>query len=468
MSQRRISQTLQRIIAILLLSLPLVVGAIFTVLQGIDPADSWSRGEEKSGAPQAVDDSALIQARRAAGEANSQAGFLIGGTKELVDATAAIDGATADIEDPIRRAREGSQQLSQGLVELQNATGSLGAGATDVANGVEQAVNQVVGFEVVRGQIISALDNYLAQIEDSKDPEVIALKGNLKDLRERAMTFQIDPALKGQLEKLRDGSREVANQLAAPGFAYHDGVYTATKGSKELADGLVQLENGAGEALQAVEQLKGGAARINDMANLTKDRIGAVQRAMPIAPVGTEQAEEQGITKALAPMYGFLIAALILLGSALASRNHRVIMALTTVLISLVGAISFHILTTGASVGDSAMVALILGLVSLASMMAGMVLSRHFSDVVAQILSLVIAVGQIAVVGWAWHLAAINETHSTWMALSALFPVHYPTAALVALGNSGSQAAVILAIGVLIGFNLAALGSLWMTKKTQA
>ena len=78
----------RRAIAALIVALPVLVGAIYSLASGIDPADTWSDSTARAGAPTVVDDSVLVDARRATGEASSQAGLLTGGTKQLVDGVA--------------------------------------------------------------------------------------------------------------------------------------------------------------------------------------------------------------------------------------------------------------------------------------------------------------------------------------------------------------------------------------------
>ncbi|GAA1471146.1 hypothetical protein P4N68_08730 [Corynebacterium felinum] len=440
---------LKRLIALALMSVPLIAGAAYTSTAKLDPAATWSVGEEREGAPAAIDDSVLVDARRATGEASSQAGFLKNGTQELVDATSGIAGRTGEVTGPIAQARDGSARLSNGMVELQAATGQLGDGATKVADGVETAVNQVIGLEAVRGQILAALDRHIEDLKNTKNSDLVRLRDQMRGFREQVLTFQLDEATRRQLEDLRGGSREIANQLAVPGYGYHDGIYTATKGSKELADGLAKLDEGVGQALGKVGELEDGAKKIDDMAGLTKERISAIQRAMPIVSAGTSEAQERGVQQTLAPMYAFLIAALVLLGAGLRGRNTRVLSIITAAVLAALAAGLAALLGTGMETQQVMGVAATSFLLALASILTGSIFIRVFGTTGGQILALVGAGTQLAVVGWAWNLASTSQISSTWLTVSSLMPVHYPTAAIAALGNSGSNNSIGLGIGVL-------------------
>ena len=131
--------------------------------------------------------------------------MLTGGTKQLVDGVGKITGGTDDISTALTNGKEGTQKLSDGMTQLQAATGQMGQGATKVADGVETAVNQVTGFEAVRGQIVVAIDGYLERIKDAQDPDTVKLREDLGTLRQQATTFTLDDTTKSQLEEMKTG-----------------------------------------------------------------------------------------------------------------------------------------------------------------------------------------------------------------------------------------------------------------------
>ncbi|WBT09026.1 hypothetical protein PAB09_01365 [Corynebacterium sp. SCR221107] len=444
--------------AIALLAVPVVAGATYAAATDTDIASAWSSDTAAApAAPAAIDDSLLVDARRAAGEAGSQAGFLKQGTGQLVDGTGQLADGAKQLADGATSAKDGAAALSQGMVELQAGTGQLGAGATQVADGVGAAVDQVVGLEAARGQILGAVDRVLADTKDSKDPDVVSFRGQLESLRDQVTTFQLDESVTSQLTALRDGSRELANQLNTPGYAFHDGIYSATKGAKELSDGLNSLGDGIDEALSGVDELNTGATKIDTMATTNKDKIDAVTRALPAAQAGTAQADEAGITRSLPPMYAFLLAVGVLLVAAFGARR--------TLAQTLLAGVALAVLTGGLvwllGTGIGAVLALtsagIAGLLFAATALAGPILGKAAPA---------LAVLQTAVVGWVWTHAATSPVSTAWQFVAGLMPVHYSTTAISALGNGGSSQAVWLSIAVLAA--LAAAGGVatrWVGQK---
>lgn len=445
---------LKRAIVALLVAVPLLGGATFSTLAGIDPADAWSATDNREGAPAVIDDSLLIDARRATGEANSQAGFLVNGTKQLTEGTKKISGRSGEVTGAVTAATDGSKKLSDGLVELQAATGQLGDGATKVADGVETAVNQLVTFEVVRGQIVGTIDRYLDDLKGATDADSVELREQLTGFREQASSFQLDEGTRKQLEELRDGSREIANQLHVPGYAYHDGIFSATKGAKELHDGLNQLNAGVDEALAGVGELESGAVKIDDMAKLTKEKISAIQRAMPITQAGTPEAEAAGVTRTFAPMYAFLISAGVLLGAALHRRGDREQWWLSALVVLGLGGMATIL---SVILGSGIEAVQILGITGLAVLLAasaligGMLLCRILGPRIGTVAAILGSLAQVGIVGWAWNSATTSAVDTAWLALSSLTPVHYSTAGLAALGNSGGVSTMVgISYGVLL------------------
>lgn len=457
----------------LLVALPLIIGTAIAALSGLDPAKTWSSDAEPAGAPVAssptgIDPSQLVDARRAAGEAGSQAGFLVAGTGELVEGTGKMREGTAGVEDQFGAAVTGSQQLSQGMVELQAGLGQLGPGAIQVADGVGIAVDQVVGFGAFRGQLLTGIDQMLSKMEGSRDPEVIAARDQLISLRSQAEVFELDETTSNQLSQLKSGSREIANQLGVPGYAFHDGIYSATKGSQELAAGLSQAQGGMDDALEGVNALSEGAVKIDNMAGQTQDRIGAIQRSLPAvqAAPATGDASAEGSTRALTPTYAMLIASLVLLGGAAAgavagfTRHRWILLGAATAVFTTLGVILLAILSTGLTVAAGALAAVILALGVLTSAGLTHLMIRLLGPLTGSITAAVLGLAQIGLVGWVWKTASSAEVATVWQILANLTPVNWATSGLTSLGNDGSQQALWLSLGVLAG--TAVLGALGM------
>ena len=243
-----------------------IVALVFlaAVLLPMQPASTWVSSGTGAQATQATDP--LADTRRAASDAASQLSLLTTGTGQLVNGVGELDEGKGLLVDAIAQARGGAQELSNGMVQLQAGTGQLGAGATQLADSVGEIVAQVAGFEAVRGQVVAAIDRNLEATKDSKDPDVVASRESLQELRHQAATAEIPADAVAKMNQLRDGSRDLANQLAVPGYAYHDGIYTATNGAASLASGLAELEGQVQEASGGISQLVDGTEKINTLA----------------------------------------------------------------------------------------------------------------------------------------------------------------------------------------------------------
>lgn len=433
------------------------------------PASTWTHaGEETTGAPAvAPGPDGLVQARKAAGEAGAQAGFLTQGTGQLVDGVSQLDSSSQELINAIAAAQAGSQELSNGMVELQAGTGQLANGATQVADAIGSVAEQVTGFDAVRGQVVSTIDRTLESTKGSKDPDVKEAREALQGLRGQAETAQLPPEMLGQLEELRKGSRDVANQLAVPGYAYHDGIYSATNGAAELANGLTTLNEQASGATDGVTQLQDGAAKIDDMANKTSDQIAAIRKALPAATNtgSVQQAGQQAQPSAtLAPVAAMLIAALVLLGGTATGAAARLSPSRRWWIHGFGGL--FVVAAGGALVAvlGSGLSAAVYGLLGLA-LVAGVAASAGLADLLGGALGSrvglpiagVLAVAQVGLVGWLWRTASTAPVGKAWEYAAGATPMHWTTASLSAAGNGGSVSALWAGIGAGIALALVCL-----------
>ncbi len=452
------SPSLRNWMTALMLLIPLILGATVAAVTHLDPARSWSSADEPAAAPTPVPSRELVDARRAAGEAGAQAGFLAAGAGELKDGVAEMRTGAETLPGQFSEAVVGAQQLHQGLVELQAGVGQLGTGANDIADGVGSAVDQVLGFGALQGQLLGAIDSALTEIGDSGEPAVVEARGHLLELRGQVERLRLDGPVADQLEALKDGSRELANQLGVPGYAFHDGIYSATRGAQDLSYGLTQAQGGVDEAVSGVGKLDEGAQRIDDMATRTRDRIGDVQRALPAttATAAGETEVEEGLL-GLPPMFALLIASLVLVGGAFAGASRRwEVLAAAVPALTSAGVILLWLLGVGANAQALAWSALVLALGVVASATATRALLGAAGVVGGSIIAGVLGLAQIGVVGWVWKSLTTSEVSGTWQIVANLSPLSWATSGLTTAGNDASTSLLWLALGVLGG--MAVLG----------
>lgn len=458
-SQNRLRGVRGAILAILLV-LPLIAGAIFVASEGMDPARTWSAEGEATGAPadsQVIVPADLVDARRAAGEAGAQASLLTTGTEELAEGATELREGVAPLQEGVSEAADGAGELSQGMVELQAGVGQLGVGATEIADAVGGAVDGVVSLDAIRGQIIGAVDRTVAELEDNDDPNAVQLREELLGLNEQLTLVDIAPDLADQLIALRDGSREIANQLTTPGFAFHDGVYAATQGAADLNAGLGEIDSGMAQAVDGISQLDDGATQIDTMATNAHNRVDAVNRSLPaVAPAATTDAAEGEPTQSLSPVVAMLIAALVMLAGAMIAlaahltptRRWAIVLGGTAVTL-VGGVVALLVLATGlseASVWLSAL-ALAVGIVAAVGLTsAGITL---FGVTGGVSLAAVVGVLQLGIVGWVWKTATAAQVADWLQVVACLLPLHWATASLSAAGNLGASTPLWLCVGIL-------------------
>ncbi len=438
------------ILLCILLILPLLAGAAIAGVTGWDPARSWS--SEGTGAPSAAnaDSAALSDAARTASEAQAQAGFLKSGTGQLATGTGKLKEGADGLGGGVDKLSSGSQELYDGLVQLQSGTAQLGNGATEVANGVGAAVDQIVGLKVVQGQLLQAIDGTVKDLEGNNSAEARNIKSQLADLRVQVNNFQLDQNLTDQLTRLKEGSREISNQLAVNGYGYHDGVYKAVEGAKQLNDGTKQLDAKVDEALSGVKQLDDGAKKVDGMAKQNQSKVQEVQRALPAPTGGVQDA------RLLSPVVAMLIAVVLTLGGAClgafvvcSGRSPWLPLFGGVVVLAVLAEIMFFLLATGPT-GEAALwVGLAAVVTSLASAGLTTALLRYFGKVGAG-LAVVLGLAQIAAVGWFWKSAvAAAVVGGAWKVVMGLLPLHWTTSALTVAGNGGDHMLLWTALGVL-------------------
>lgn len=457
------------ILTALLLLIPLIAGTVFATTTSLDVSRAWSAADEVTGAPAVATSPELIDARRAAGEAGAQAGFLVSGTDELTAGTSELVDAAAPLEEGVGAAANGARQLHDGLIQLQAGTGQMGTGATEIADGVATAVEQVTGLMIVQQQIKAAMDQADRDLAASDLPEAEEIRGQLVNLRNQLDQMGLTVDMTDRLNDLRSGTRDLANQLAVPGYGYHDGIYTATNGAAELATGLEELESGVGEAIEGFTALDDGASRLDAMATLNQEKTSAIQRALPApqVPAGgvglTASAGSEG-GASLPPMYAFLISTLVMLAGAAigwATLRNRLLMAFVVFGITAMGGIALFTVALGMSTPALVASVGVLLLATVAAAVITRVLVQALGMTGAVVAAVIGWVAQVAVVAQVWSVTSVSEIDTLWRVLAGLMPLHYPTFALTSLGNSGTVAAIWMAVAVLGGLMVIGGLTLW-------
>lgn len=432
-----------------LIVLVAVAAAVLGAALKLEPADAWTSADEPvTGAPtaQTLGAEDLVAARRAAGEAASQTGLLTTGTSDLVDGTTQLDDGAGQLTEGIGTAAAGAQELSGGMTELQAGVGQLGQGATRIADGVQSATEPLVGMGAVRGQILESMNRTITALEGNPDPEAVRARAELISVRDQAQNIPLDEASLAQVTELRDGARELANQLAVPGYGFHDGVYTATKAAKDLSGGLAELDAGAGRADEAIGSLTEGAQKIDTLAENTDAKIDELNRALP-APAWNAAATESGERprSVLPPQTALLIAALAMLaglaigvGAWLLPSRRWLILGVGTLGSVLAGTVALFVLSAGLGVGAVLGSAGLLALATAASAAATYVLVALAGPLWGAVIAAVVGIAQLGLVGWVWRVAATSEVSMWLRVLADLSPLHWATTSLTALGNAGS------------------------------
>lgn len=446
----------------LLVIVPLLIGAGLMAATGWQPAEAWTK-EEVAGAPSAGEspEAALADARSKASVAQANSSLLDTGSQQLADGTEQLRGGAEELGGGIDELSAGSQQLVDGLTQLQAGTGQLGSGANELADNVGGAVDQVLGLGAVQGQILEAIDGTLQDLHGVATPEAKEIRDQLRGLRGQVETFDINESLGGDLNRLKDGSRELANQLSVPGYAYHDGIYQAVEGAKQLNAGIGGLDGGVGEALDGVGQLDDGAQRINDMASTNQENILDILRVLPVAQ---EDAEP---VRALSPITGLLIGLLTIAGGVALGvvRKRWWLVLLGTILAAGVGVGLLALFATGWTWEATGWAAGVLALGVLATAMltrAALALcGPKWGAVVITVANLI----QLAVVGWVWKAATTTGIASFWQIAASVLPLHWMTTGVTVAGNDGAGGMLWASLGVLGAVAVLGSGAAFLSRR---
>lgn len=466
----------RNLLLLVLLAVPLIVGTAVAAWSQWEPAHAWSSAAQPYGAPQAISASPeLKEAAAAASRAQAQASILKSGVDRLQKGTSELDKGAGELGEGFAKLAGGSQELAAGLNQLRSGTNTLGGGATELANTVGGAVDQVVGLGVVQGQILEAIDGTVRDLEGNDSKEAKQIRSQLGGLRNQVANFRLDESLVGELQKLKLGSRDLSNQLAVNGYAYHDGINQAVAGAQQLNQSIAELNSRVDEALDGVGQLDDGAGKLTGLAKQNQSNLGEVQRALPPAHVAAEEDARQ-----LSPVIAMLISALTLLAGSAAGVAWKLglrpwLMVLGGSLAAVaIGEILLFVLSIGLTpiAAVSAGGALFLGALSSALIVRGLL--ELCGMTAGSILAAIFGIGQTALVGWLWKSAAIAGVDKLWQVVANLLPLNWTTAAVTVAGNDGNAVVLWTCLGVLGAMTLVGLSGIkWLSparknKKTGA
>lgn len=473
----------RRAFLLLLLILPLIVGAAYVAGSGMGLSSAWiADGAEEGHAPgpvPGIDVAQVQEARRAIGEANTQAGFLNAGMGRATEGIGELKDGGTELVEGTGAIREGASDLSTGLNELQVATGQLGGGASDIAGGAGAIADGIGLVNVAIGQVEATIGPAKESARAAGDQTAVE---NLEALERQLGAVDFD-ALAGEAERFRRGAEELSYQLNTPGAPYRDGIFSAAAGADELRTATEELDEGAKKIDGGLKKLNDGAPRLDEMAQTVADKVSEANRAMPV-PTGEQLAaaglidgegDEAGANATLAPTLAFLVSALVMLaasalwliatpgrggrsgrdgrdvrgGGDAASRGvwSRVLPggAFTGALAGIVaiGALVLFIMADGLDLLRGATSVIVLALAALAATALARAVLAVFGASWGRFVIVVGMLVQVGVIGWVWRTAASAATGGTematvWGVVAALLPLHHPTAALTALGNDGS------------------------------
>lgn len=242
----------RRALGLVLVVLPFVLAALWAAVGPTPPQEEATPG---SGGP----------LRSALSDAAANSSFTVAGAERLRT-------GTSELADGTGRLREGSAELAAGMERLQAGMGQAGTGATELSGGVRQVVGAVRGVAVIQGQVSTAIDDALSRLQGDA-PETVRAREALAGLKQQLAVQGMDQNTLSGLDRLEGGADELARQLSAPGAPLRDGIYEATRGTRELATGAAGLDDGAGT-------LRDGAASVADSAGRTQESIGRTGRAL--------------------------------------------------------------------------------------------------------------------------------------------------------------------------------------------
>ncbi|MEV8164582.1 YhgE/Pip domain-containing protein [Rothia kristinae] len=188
-----------------------------------------------------------------------------------------------DIHGQLTQARDGSQKVTDGTVQLGSAIDRLKGGTSDLVSGSQRLNSGAHQLHDAENQLVDGQRQGLdgAQQLDDGAQQLDSATGQLADgtgqLRSGA------GQLKGGTQQLADGSSQLK-----------DGTATLAQGATQLKDGTAQLSSGASQLKDGTAQLSSGASQLKDGTGRLVS--GADQLEQGIGQLDT-QLKESGISQ---------------------------------------------------------------------------------------------------------------------------------------------------------------------------
>ncbi|SQC36841.1 YhgE/Pip N-terminal domain [Rothia kristinae] len=188
-----------------------------------------------------------------------------------------------DIHGQLVEARDGSQKVTDGTVQLGSAIDRLKGGTSDLVSGSQRLNSGAHQLHDAENQLVDGQRQGLdgAQQLDDGAQQLDSATGQLAD-----GTGQ----LRSGAGQLKDGTQ----QLADGSGQLKDGTATLAQGATQLKDGTAQLSSGATQLKDGTAQLSSGATQLKD--GTGKLVTGATQLDQGIGQLDT-QLKESGISQ---------------------------------------------------------------------------------------------------------------------------------------------------------------------------
>ncbi|MBC3185461.1 YhgE/Pip domain-containing protein [Corynebacterium sp. zg-331] len=166
------------------------------------------------------------------------------------------------LDDGLTRAKDGSQQLAEGLGQLNAGTERLADGAGQVSGGVDQVVDTLGTVAGAQQRLVGRLDNAAAMLREANLAPTNGLAAEVEGLAASIREAGLGPEKFNQLLQLKDGARQIADQLSNPVSEYRSGMNRAASASQELAAGIAQLKDGSAQLLVGANTLADGTSQL--------------------------------------------------------------------------------------------------------------------------------------------------------------------------------------------------------------
>ena len=310
-----------------------------------------------------------------------------------------------------------------------------------------QLVGAVRGVAVIQGQVLTAVDDAVASLQGDA-PETVRAREALLGLKQQLQTQGMDQDMLSNLDRLEGGANELARQLSAPGAPMRDGIYEATRGSRELATGAATLADGAGT-------LRDGASSVADSAGRTQDSIGKTGRALAAeqGDAGLEAAAAAQDTQRRTSAGILGVAAAAVLGALLVQLVRRPDSPLAAQILALTvltaGLSAWALATTDApSVASAIAVVAVVGLVVVASSLLWRALGAVLGEWPGRIVAVALAAASAGVAWWVW---VAGGAPSAVVTATSATTTGQATAALDAILLAGPGVVAWTGAAVLIG-----------------